>query len=90
MVDALERERAARPYYDDDRFGETTPDVEWLKTLADDDPRWVIISGDGRILKNKGELNARKPGNSSRFGRNSWRTPRARRRGSTRFPAGPD
>jgi len=34
--------------------------VEWIKVLAADDPPWVIISGDGRILKNKAELIALK------------------------------
>jgi hypothetical protein len=60
MVDALEREHGARSYYDDDRFGDTTPDVEWIKVLAADAPPWIIISGDGRILKNKTELSALK------------------------------
>jgi len=60
MVDVLEREHAVRSYYDDDRFDDTTPDVEWIKVLADDDPAWIIVSGDGRILKNKTELSALK------------------------------
>lgn len=60
MVDALEREHTARSYYDDDRFDDKTPDITWIKVLAADDPPWVVISGDGRILKNKGELSALK------------------------------
>ncbi len=60
MVDALEREHSARSYYDDDRFTDTTPDVEWIRVLAADDPPWIIISGDGRILKNRAELAALK------------------------------
>ena len=60
MVDVLEREHIARSYYDDDRFQETTPDVEWIRALAADDPPWIIISGDGRILRNKTELSALK------------------------------
>jgi hypothetical protein len=60
MVNALEREHTAQSHYDDDRFTDTTSDVEWIKVLADDDPPWVIISGDGRILKNKAELSALK------------------------------
>jgi hypothetical protein len=60
MVDVLEREHAARSYYDDERFGETTPDVTWIKVVASDDPPWIIISGDGRILRNKTELSALK------------------------------
>src|SRR5271165_3702871 len=60
MVDVLEREHTARSYYDDDRFGDATPDVKWIKVLAADDPPWIIVSGDGRILKNKTELSALK------------------------------
>jgi PIN like domain len=58
MVDVLEREHTARSYYDDDRFTDTTPDIEWIKVLSLDDPPWIIISGDGNILKNKTELSA--------------------------------
>ncbi len=58
MVDALEREHTARSYYDDDRFTDTTPDIEWITGLAADDPPWIVISGDERILKNKTELSA--------------------------------
>ena len=53
MVDALEREHTARSYYDD-RFAELTPDVEWIKILAEDDPSWIIISGDGIDIKPRG------------------------------------
>ena len=60
MVEVLEREHAARSYYDDERFGDTTADVTWIKVLAADDPPWIIVSGDGRILKNKTELSALK------------------------------
>ncbi len=60
MVDVLEREHTARSYYDDDRFEPTTSDVEWIKVLSSDDPPWIVISGDGNILKNKTELSALK------------------------------
>ena len=48
MVDVLEREHTALSYYDDDRFTDTTSDVEWIKRLASDDPPWIVVSGDGR------------------------------------------
>ena len=67
MVDALKREHTARSYYDDDRFSETTPDVEWITVLAADDPPWIILSGDGRILKNKTEKSALKEANLTFF-----------------------
>jgi hypothetical protein len=36
MVDALEREHTARSYYDDDRFTDATPDVEWITIMLMD------------------------------------------------------
>jgi hypothetical protein len=36
------------------RFRRDTPDDEWIKALAEDGrPRWIILSGDGRILTNR-------------------------------------
>ena len=60
MVDVFDRQHSVLSYYDDERFTPTTPDVEWIKVLAADDPIWVVVSGDGRILKNKTELSALK------------------------------
>ena len=40
----------------DDRFDKTTPDTEWLLGIAEWDPIPIVISGDGRILKNPAEL----------------------------------
>jgi hypothetical protein len=60
MVDAFEREHTARAHDDDPRFTPTTPDVEWIQALGADDPPWIVISGDGRILRNKAELRALK------------------------------
>ena len=39
----------------DDRFQETTQDVDWLAELGKDDPKPIVISGDAAILKNKAE-----------------------------------
>jgi PIN like domain len=60
MVEILDRDHTVRAYDDDDRFTPMMPDVEWIKILAADDSSWVIVSGDGRILKNKTELSALK------------------------------
>lgn len=60
MVNEMDREHSVVSYYDDGRFEATTPDVEWIKALAADDPPWIVVSGDGRILKNKTELSALK------------------------------
>lgn len=42
--------------YHDDRFERTTPDSDWLVQIARWDPVPVVISGDGRILRNPAEL----------------------------------
>ena len=60
MVDVFDRNHSVVAHDDDDRFSPNTPDVEWIKILADDAPSWIIISGDGRILKNRTELSALK------------------------------
>lgn len=60
MVGAFEREHTAQAHDDDPRFANTTPDIEWIQALGADDPTWIVISGDGRILKNKAELQALK------------------------------
>lgn len=45
-------------YFDDDaRFEKDTPDVVWIKTLAEDG-LWAVISMDGKILKKAHEREA--------------------------------
>jgi hypothetical protein len=39
------------------RFGPGVKDVEWIGTL-NSEGRWVVISGDRRITRNKAEYNA--------------------------------
>ncbi|MDF2371976.1 MAG: DUF5615 family PIN-like protein [Rhizobiaceae bacterium] len=39
------------------RFGPGVKDLEWIKTLSEEG-RWVIISGDRRITRNRVEYNA--------------------------------
>jgi len=53
MVNAYEIEHDVRHHDEDSRFHTTTPDEVWITALASDDPPWVALSGDGRILKNK-------------------------------------
>jgi len=55
MIDVYETAHQVRHHDDDSRFGPNTTDVEWIKVLGADDPPWVVISGDGRILRNKAE-----------------------------------
>ena len=40
------------------RFNIRSTDIEWITTLANDDPPWIVLSGDGSILTNKAELEA--------------------------------
>jgi hypothetical protein len=57
MVRAIEGDELLIRHHDEDkRFSDKTTDIEWMKAIRDDgDPTWVVISGDGRILKNKAE-----------------------------------
>jgi hypothetical protein len=57
MVRAIDGKLHTIVHHDEDRrFKKDTPDIEWMATLAaDGEPNWVVISGDGRILKNRVE-----------------------------------
>lgn len=55
MLDIFETMHTVRHHDDDGRFEQDTPDAVWLSTIAQDPEPWIIISGDGRILKNKAE-----------------------------------
>jgi PIN like domain len=54
MLGHYDREHAV--IFLDDWFDPKTPDVEWLEDLASRSPVPVVISGDGRILRNPAEL----------------------------------
>ena len=54
-VAALDRDNNIIHHDDDQRFNKRTTDIEWLTALAKDDPRWIILSGDSSILRNKAE-----------------------------------
>lgn len=45
-----------RHHNDDPRFSATSTDPEILRTLHDEDARWIFVGGDGKILRNKAEL----------------------------------
>jgi hypothetical protein len=40
---------------EDNRFRHNTPDEEWMRTLAADDPPWVVITRDISITRNIAE-----------------------------------
>ena len=45
-----------RHHDEDSRFTTTTPDEQWIASLSTEgEPYWIVISGDGRILKNKAQ-----------------------------------
>jgi hypothetical protein len=56
MIDELEDIHTVRHH--DTRFKTDTPDIVWLANLAADESPSVVISGDGRILRNKVERQA--------------------------------
>jgi hypothetical protein len=57
MVRAIDGDSYTICHHDEDkRFHPKTTDTEWMTTLGKDgEPLWVVVSGDGRILKNKAE-----------------------------------
>jgi hypothetical protein len=54
MLDHYDREHTV--IYKDDRFEKTTLDTDWLTEIATWKPIPIVVSGDGRILKNPAEL----------------------------------
>jgi PIN like domain len=58
MIAALERNHVIRHHDDDPRFAFNTPDTEWISILGKDEERWIVLSGDGRILRNSAEHSA--------------------------------
>jgi hypothetical protein len=58
MIQALETDHTIRHHDEYGGFTQTTTDIEWITKLAAGDPEWVVISGDGRILKKKMEAAA--------------------------------
>ena len=67
MVQAYEAEHTARHLDRDDRFNEQTPDEEWLSVLGADEVPWIVVSGDGRILRNKVERQVLREANLTFF-----------------------
>src|SRR5947209_6199521 len=55
MIDIFDLDHAVRHHDDDGRFDEHTEDIAWIQALAADPTPWIVVSGDGRILKNRAE-----------------------------------
>ena len=58
VIDAYEESHSVRHFRDDNRFVQTAADVDWIKTLAEDDPPWIVVSMDAQILKKAHERKA--------------------------------
>jgi hypothetical protein len=58
MVSALESRFHQITHHDKDpRFHKTTADTEWLRVIGADDPKPIVVSGDGKILRRPAEIN---------------------------------
>lgn len=49
------RGHIVRHHDDDHRFTQTSQDVDIMSTLHNEDPEWVFVGGDGKILRNASE-----------------------------------
>jgi hypothetical protein len=58
MVNAFEAVHTTRHHDDDARFIKTTSDIERITAIGGEEPPWAVVSGDGRILRNRHELAA--------------------------------
>jgi PIN like domain len=67
MVGAYETTHTILHHDEDSRFHKKTPDTEWIGVLGTDEPKWVVISGDGQILKNRVERAALSSANLTFF-----------------------
>ncbi len=56
MLDGYELEHEVRHH--DDRFAPVTPDVEWIRELAADDPPPAVLTSDTRLRRNTAETAA--------------------------------
>jgi len=54
LIEVFDRDHEVR-HLDTAGFAHDTPDIEWMAMLAEEQPRPVIVSGDGRILRNAAE-----------------------------------
>jgi hypothetical protein len=54
LLEAFDRDNQIVPLLD--RFEKATPDTVWIPSIAKWPEKPVVICGDGRILKNKAEL----------------------------------
>jgi PIN like domain len=61
-------EHEVKHHDQDERFQLTTPDEEWIRTLAKDSPSWVVLTADMAILDRPPERKALEEANFTLFG----------------------
>ncbi len=58
MLNAYDRDSTIAHLDDDGRFSPTTPDVEWIRCIASDDPKPVLTTADQRMRRDPIERHA--------------------------------
>lgn len=58
MLNAYDRDNTIAHLDDDNRFSANTPDVEWIKAIASDHPKPVLITADQRMRRDPVERHA--------------------------------
>jgi hypothetical protein len=58
MLDAYDRDNAIAHLDDDHRFSANTPDILWIRTIAVDDPKPILITADQRMRRDPVERHA--------------------------------
>lgn len=54
----LDKRKEGKAVHLRDKFKPDISDKEWIQHLADDEEEWIVLSGDMKIIKNKGEQEA--------------------------------
>jgi hypothetical protein len=57
MLAILDQDIVVSHHDDDNRFNQTTPDVEWLRAIGAEQQPPIVISGDSGILRKPVEVN---------------------------------
>ena len=58
MLDAYDRDNSISHLDDDSRFSNNTADVDWIRTIASDNPNPILITADQRMRRNPVERHA--------------------------------
>ena len=58
MLDAYDRDNTLAHLDDDNRFSPKTGDIDWIRTIAADNPRPILITADQRLRRDPVERHA--------------------------------